>query len=155
MQRFIARLVIGVRGMHRGHNVVAVGLRQDMQLTSSRTSCIKVIVNRDVASSSVGVFNSMISMASLVAFVNTNRHPAHRFSLFPPLAFCLFPFALRNQNQRSIEDTGRLFCRFSLCFHTTYKSFFYLLSFFRIIQYNNFFLRRIFRFNEIKQRNHF
>lgn len=115
-----------------------------MQLTSSRTSCIKVIVNRDVASSSVGVFNSMISMASLVAFVNTNRHSAHRFSLFPPP--CVLPLSVRfTQLESKIDRRHCLFCRFSLCFYVMYKSFFHLNVF--SMRYNYFFLR-VFRFNK-------
>ena len=61
MQRFIARLVISVKHLRVGHRraIVAAGLRWwDMQLTSSRTSCIKVVAKRDVASSGRWSFQS-------------------------------------------------------------------------------------------------
>lgn len=110
-QRFIARLVISVntRWAPRtsvADGTVAVGLRWDMQLTSSRTSCIKVIAKRDVASSSVGVFKSMISMASknVVTSVNANRHSAQRFYL--PVFSCLLSFC---RSLYAIRIDDRLF----------------------------------------------
>lgn len=99
-----------------------------MQLTSSRTSCIKVIVNRDVASSSVGVFNSMISMASLVAFANTNRHSAHRFSLLPPPPPSLRFASFRSLYAIRINDRSKTLVACFADFHYVfmYKSFFHL-----------------------------
>lgn len=103
-QRFIARLVISVNTWWAprtsvADGTVAVGLWWDMQLTSSRTSCIKVIAKRDVASSSVGVFNPMISMAGRSVATSVNADIQLSDSTFPffpcLLSFCRSLYAIR------------------------------------------------------------